>query len=95
MKPDNLGKVVNVSLHHFSDASELGYGQLGYKFSPNTRLRKDNPVTKFFKTELQRDKSNSVIANKKGIFKVVRNFFIKTLPTNNAENIAKFIDANP
>ena len=26
MKPDNFGKVVNVSLHHFS-VSELGYGQ--------------------------------------------------------------------
>ena len=30
MKPDNFGKVVNVSLHHFSDASELGYGQCSY-----------------------------------------------------------------
>ena len=27
VKPDNFSKVVNVSLHHFSDASELGYGQ--------------------------------------------------------------------
>ena len=27
MKPDNIGKVENVSLHHFSDASELGYGK--------------------------------------------------------------------
>ena len=27
IKPDNFGKVVNVSLHHFSNASELGYGQ--------------------------------------------------------------------
>ena len=30
MKPDNFGKMVNVSLHHFSDASELGYGQCSY-----------------------------------------------------------------
>ena len=30
MKPDNFGKVVNVSLHYFSDASELGYGQCSY-----------------------------------------------------------------
>ena len=30
MKPDNFGKVVNVSLHHFSDASGLGYGQCSY-----------------------------------------------------------------
>ena len=30
MKPDNFGKVVNVSLHHFSDASELCYGQCSY-----------------------------------------------------------------
>ena len=30
VKPDNFGKVVNVSLHHFSDASELGYGQCSY-----------------------------------------------------------------
>ena len=30
MKPDNFSKVVNVSRHHFSDASELGYGQCSY-----------------------------------------------------------------
>ena len=30
MKPNYFGKVVNVSLHHFSDASELGYGQCSY-----------------------------------------------------------------
>ena len=30
IKPDNFGKVVNVSLHHFSDASELGFGQCSY-----------------------------------------------------------------
>ena len=30
MKPDNFGKVVNVSLHHFSGASELGYGQCNF-----------------------------------------------------------------
>ena len=30
MKPDNFGKVVNVSLHHIFDASELGYGQFSY-----------------------------------------------------------------
>ena len=30
MKPDNFGKVVNASLHHFSEASELGYGQCSY-----------------------------------------------------------------
>ena len=30
MKPDDFSKVVNVSLHHFSDASELGYGQCSY-----------------------------------------------------------------
>ena len=30
MKPDNFGKVVNVSLHHFSDVSDLGYGQCSY-----------------------------------------------------------------
>ena len=29
-KPDNFGKVVNVSLHHFTDASELGFGQCSY-----------------------------------------------------------------
>ena len=29
-KPDNFGKVVNVSVHHFSDASELGFGQCSY-----------------------------------------------------------------
>ena len=29
-KPDNFGKVVNVSLHHFSDASKSGYGQCSY-----------------------------------------------------------------
>lgn len=30
MKRDNFGKLVNVSLHHFSDASELGCGQYSY-----------------------------------------------------------------
>ena len=30
MKPDNFGKVVNVSLHHIFDASEFGYGQCSY-----------------------------------------------------------------
>ena len=30
IKPDNFRKVVNVSLHHFSDASELGFGQCSY-----------------------------------------------------------------
>ena len=30
MKPDNFGKAVNVSLHHFSDASELEHGQCSY-----------------------------------------------------------------
>ena len=30
MKPDNFGKMVNVSLHQFSNASELGYGQWNY-----------------------------------------------------------------
>ena len=30
IKPDNFGKVMNVSLHHFSDASELGHGQCSY-----------------------------------------------------------------
>ena len=30
MKPDHFSKVVNVSLHHFSDASKLGYGQCSY-----------------------------------------------------------------
>ena len=30
IKPDNFGKVMNVSLHHFSDASELGFGQCSY-----------------------------------------------------------------
>ena len=30
LKPDNLSKVVNVSLHHFSDASEFAYGQCSY-----------------------------------------------------------------
>ena len=30
MRPEKFGKVVNVSLHHFSDASELGYGQYSY-----------------------------------------------------------------
>ena len=26
-KPENFGKIVDYSLHHFSDASEVGYGQ--------------------------------------------------------------------
>ena len=30
IKPDNFGKVVNDSLHHFSDVSELGFGQYSY-----------------------------------------------------------------
>ena len=30
IKPDNFGKRVNVSLHHFSHASELGCGQCSY-----------------------------------------------------------------
>ena len=30
MKPDHFGKVVNDSLHHFSDASELRYGRCSY-----------------------------------------------------------------
>ena len=30
MKPHNFGKVFNGSLHHFSDALELGYGQCSY-----------------------------------------------------------------
>ena len=30
IKPDNFGKVVNVSLHHFSNASELGFDQCSY-----------------------------------------------------------------
>ena len=30
IKPDNFGKVVNASLHHFSDASELGFSQCSY-----------------------------------------------------------------
>ena len=30
IKPDNFGKVVNVILHHFSNTSELGYGQCSY-----------------------------------------------------------------
>ena len=30
MKPDNFGKLVNVSLHHFSDASEFGCEQCSY-----------------------------------------------------------------
>ena len=30
MKPDNFGKVVNVSLHHFSDASKVSCGQCSY-----------------------------------------------------------------
>ena len=30
MKPDDFSKVLNVSLHYFSDASELRYGQCSY-----------------------------------------------------------------
>ena len=30
VKHDNFGNVVNVSLHHISDASELGYGRCSY-----------------------------------------------------------------
>ena len=30
-KPDDLGEVSSISLHHFSDASELGYVQCSYK----------------------------------------------------------------
>ena len=30
IKPDNFGKVTNVSLHYFSDASGPGYGQCSY-----------------------------------------------------------------
>ena len=30
MKPDNIGKAVNVSLHHFYGASELGHGHCNY-----------------------------------------------------------------
>ena len=29
-KPENFGKIVDYSLHHFSDASEVGYGQASY-----------------------------------------------------------------
>ena len=29
-KPENFGRVVNVQLHHFSDASVKGYGQCSY-----------------------------------------------------------------
>ena len=31
MNPDNFGnKLVDISLHHFSDGLELGYGQCSY-----------------------------------------------------------------
>ena len=29
-KPANFGEISSISLHHFSDASELGYGQCRY-----------------------------------------------------------------
>ena len=30
LKPVDFGEVTSISLHHFSDASELGYGQCSY-----------------------------------------------------------------
>ena len=30
IKPSNFGKIVNISLHNFSDASEIGYGECSY-----------------------------------------------------------------
>ena len=39
MKPDNFGKVVNVSHHHFSNTSELGYGQCSYIRMINETVR--------------------------------------------------------
>ena len=39
MKPDNFSKLVNVSLYHFSDASELGYGQWSYIRIVNEKAR--------------------------------------------------------
>ena len=30
IKPSNFRKIVNISLHNFSDASEIGYGQCSY-----------------------------------------------------------------
>ena len=29
-KPEGFGRVVNISLHHFSDASDIGYGEASY-----------------------------------------------------------------
>ena len=30
IKPSNFRKIINISLHNFSDASEIGYGQCSY-----------------------------------------------------------------
>ena len=30
IKPEGFGKIVDISLHSFSDASELGYGESSY-----------------------------------------------------------------
>ena len=30
IKPSNFRKIVNISLHNFSDASEIGYGECSY-----------------------------------------------------------------
>ena len=31
IKPSNFRKIINISLHSFSDASETGYGQCSYE----------------------------------------------------------------
>ena len=56
MKADNFDKVVNVSLHHFSDVSELSYRQCSYIRMVNEKgrvhcsllLRKSRVVLKKF-----------------------------------------------
>ena len=61
MKPDNFGKVVNVSLHHFSDVSDLGYGQCSYismaneidRVHCNLLLEKSRVVPRKFKYQYQ------------------------------------------
>ena len=30
IKPSNFRKIINISLHNFNDASEIGYGQCSY-----------------------------------------------------------------
>ena len=39
MKPKDFGKVTNCTLHHFSDASQSGYGQCSYIKLANERAQ--------------------------------------------------------